>query len=169
MTLSSGTRFRRLSFGLIPDCFLDPSAEQEYISRFQRLLEYVSKLQPKDARNKIEIKIVTTKDSKPDSQNELAITRRSAEDSMERFIVRLGKGKRDKYEWMEMLMDPIFDTRRTYRIMFHWLVGSAAKVEAQIQLLQRRCTQFGLKLIQFPQSSVSSNLFLNPVRKDKKK
>ena len=43
------------------------------------------------------------------------------------------------------------------------LVASSAKVEAQVQLLQRRCVQYGLQLTPFPQSTISRNLFLNPV------
>jgi len=77
------------------------------------------------------------------------------------FRVPLDKGKRDKYDWMEIVIEKTFDTRRTFRIMFHWLVASAIKVEAQIQLLARRCILYGLRLVQFPQISLSSSILLH--------
>jgi len=56
----------------------------------------------------------------------------------------------------------VFDTQRTYKIMLHWLVANAVKVEAQVNLLQRRCSQFGLRLVAFPQGSISTNVYLHP-------
>ena len=56
---------------------------------------------------------------------------------------------------------------KVYMYVMWWiisrLVASSAKVEAQVQLLQRRCVQYGLQLTPFPQSTISRNLFLNPV------
>jgi len=48
------------------------------------------------------------------------------------YIIQLRKGTRDKYEWLELVMDATFDTQRTFRIDIHWLVASGSKVEAQI-------------------------------------
>jgi len=62
-----------------------------------------------------------------------------------------------------MIGEKTFDTRRTFRIMFHWLGASAIKVEAQIQLLARRCILYGLRLVQFPQISLSSSILLHPL------
>lgn len=45
--------------------------------------------------------------------------------------------------------------------MFNWLVASSTKVETQLQLLQRRFTQFGLNFISFSQTTVSWDLFLH--------
>ena len=50
-----------------------------------------------------------------------------------RFYVPLDKGKRDKCEWMEIVIDSMFDTRRTFRINIHWLLACSVKVEAQVQ------------------------------------
>ena len=48
--------------------------------------------------------------------------------------------------------------------MFSWLVASSGKIDTQVQLLQRRCTQYGLKLVPFPQVTVSRNVYLNPFK-----
>ena len=79
------------------------------------------------------------------------------------FTIPLRKSRNEKYEWIEMSLDSVFDTMRTYHIKFHWLVASAIRVDALIQLLQRRCIQYGLRLIGFPQTSISSNMILHPV------
>ena len=65
---------------------------------------------------------------------------------------------------MEVVVDSTFDTSWSYRIMFHWLVASSNKVDAQVQLLQRRCNQYGLDLKRFPQITVSRNVFVNPFK-----
>jgi len=79
------------------------------------------------------------------------------------FTIPLRKNRNEKYEWIEMVLDSVFDTSRTYHIKFHWLVASAIRVDALIQLLQRRCIQYGLRLVAFPQTSISSNMTLHPV------
>lgn len=156
-------RFRQVMFGLIPEKFINDDAEQEYISKFQRLLEYLSKLRETTlAESTLEVSIVSSKNPR-EGPNDIFQVRQATEDSMKKFTVQLRKGKRDPFEWMEMAIDSTFDTSRAYRIMFNWLVASAAKVEAQVQLLHRRCTQFGLHLISFPQSTVSRDLFLHAV------
>jgi hypothetical protein len=158
-------RFRRVMFGLIPQSFKDVDAEQEYISKFLRLVEYLGKLREKeDSESNIDIKIVSSADEKIYAEEEILKTRRPTTDSMLSFIVQLRKGKRDPFEWIEIAIESTFDTSSSYRIMFNWLVASSSKVEAQVQLLHRRCTQFGLHLISFPQATISRNLFLQPVR-----
>lgn len=147
-----GMRYPRISFVIIPDQFASPNEEKEYASKFQRLVEYFIKLQPKDA-DKTQIEVYMTDDSKPKS---------SKEDR--RFIVDLRKRNDEKYEWMEMVHDSNCDTRRTFRITIQWLVAVSAKIDQQAQLLQRRCTQYGLKLVSVPHYSALRSCFLNPVR-----
>ncbi|KAL3920503.1 MAG: hypothetical protein SGILL_003230 [Bacillariaceae sp.] len=159
-----GMRFRRVMYGLIPEAFESSEAEDEYVAKFQKLLGYLEKLREKeDSSPTLNIPIITSK-NKSDGEEGDAFgkkPRRDMTDSMIRFSVQLLRGKKDPTEWIEMAIDPTFDTSSSYRIMFNWLVASSAKVETQIQLLQRRCTQFGLKLISFPQTTVSWNLFLH--------
>jgi hypothetical protein len=151
-------------FGLIPESFKDVDAEQDYISKFLRLVEYLGKLREKEySESNIDIKIVSSADEKINAEEEILKTRRPTTDSMLSFIVQLRKGKRDPFEWIEIAIESTFDTSSSYRIMFNWLVASSSKVEAQVQLLHRRCTQFGLHLISFPQTTISRNLFLQPV------
>ena len=163
--LEEGMRFRRVMFGLIPESFNSPEAEQDYVAKFERLVEYLEKLREREdsSESSLDIKIVSTADEPNYKTEDVSKARRGISESMIRFTVQLRKGKRDPFEWIEMAVDSTFDTTRSYRIMFNWLVASSAKVETQIQLLQRRCTQFGLQLISFPQTTVDSNLFLHPV------
>jgi hypothetical protein len=44
------------------------------------------------------------------------------------------------------------------------LVASSGKVDAQVQLLQRRCTQYGLNLVPYPQTTLSKSMYLNPFK-----
>ena len=163
--MEEGMRFRRLTFGLIPDRFKDSSSEQEYISKFLRLKEYLGKLREKDVSNSpLSITIRSSAEDKLIARDEVLRSRRGTSDSMVRFTVQLRKGKRDPFEWIEISVDSTFDTSRSYRIMFNWLVASSGKVETQVQLLHRRCSQYGLQLISFPHSSISRNLFIHPVR-----
>lgn len=164
--IEAGMKSRRVMFGLIPESFKDLSAEQEYISKFKRLVEYLGKLREKeDAKSGLEIKIISSQDEKEDKGGDVLGARHGTADSMIRFTVQLRKaGKREPFEWVEIGVDSIFDTSSSYRIMFNWLVASSTKVEAQVQLLHRRCTQFGLRLISFPQTTIAKNLFLHAVR-----
>uniref|UniRef100_A0A6V2K027 DEPDC5 C-terminal domain-containing protein n=4 Tax=Ditylum brightwellii TaxID=49249 RepID=A0A6V2K027_9STRA len=158
---SEGTRFRRLGFAIIPDRFSNMAQEQEYVGKFQRLLEYLNKLQQKDLQQKMEIKIITSMEDVKDKGPTIG-TNRLGKNTVKRFVVDLRKSKRDNYAWMEMVLDSSFSTNRTFKINFQWLVASASKVEAQVQLLQRRCTQYGLKLVNIPHASISADVFVNP-------
>ena len=163
-TLEEGMRSRRVMFGLIPESFESAAAEEEYVSKFSTLLEYLGKLRDKeDSKEALDVKIVSNVDWAKPREDEVLSARRGRSNSMVTFTVQLRKGKRDPFEWLEMAIDSVFDTTRSYRIMFNWLVASSSKVEDKIQLLHRRCTQFGLNLISFPQTTVSSNLFLHAV------
>ena len=164
-TMDLDSRFRRIMFGLIPGAFKDTNEEQEYIAKFKRLVEYLGKLRDKEeSQSSLDIKIISSTDEKEDIGGEILKTRRSTSDAMVRFTVQLRKGKkREPFEWTEIAIDSKFDTTSSYRIMFNWLVASSTKVEAQVQLLHRRCTQFGLQLISFPQTTISKNLFLHAV------
>ncbi len=160
-TLSEGTKYRRLNFRIIPDRFVEITEEKEYVKRFKKLLDYISKQVEKDVDIKIETsyeaKPVDEESSKKDQQIYMGI------EGLKRFPMQLKRGKRDKYEWMEIFIDSQFNTSKTYRVMFLWLSASASKVDAQIQLMQRRCSQYGLRLVSFPQLSITNDIFIHPV------
>jgi len=166
-TFTEGTRFRRNMFCIIPEHHADLSKELEYVQKFQRLLEYISKLQQKELQhNKVDVKILT---SQSFEQNEAkkgegiaGSTWRKTLDDAKHLIVPLRKGNRGKFEWLEIVLDSIFDSRKTYRITIQWLVATSKKVEAQIQLLQRRCSQYGLNLVSINQNSFTDNPSLHP-------
>jgi len=162
--LQEDMRFKRLMFGIIPPDRMESAAsEKEYTDRFDRLLEYLNKLS--DSSESLKIKIVTGADKDKNSFSPVSSSPGiSSRNSMVRFYVRLRKTKRDTMEWMEVVMDHTFDTSWSYRIMFNWLVATADRVEAQVQLLQRRCAQFGLNLVPFPEISVSKNIHLGPFK-----
>jgi hypothetical protein len=164
-TMDIGMRFRRVMFGLIPESFSDVESEEKYVAKFKRLLEYLERLREKDGSTStpLNINIKTSADKSKNMSNHAFRGRRDMTDSMLRFTVQLMRGKKDTFEWVEMAINQTFDTSKSYRIIFNWLVASSAKVENQITLLQRRCTQFGLKLIAFPQTTVSWNLYIHAV------
>jgi len=155
--------YRRVMFALIPEKFSNEEAERDYIAKFKKLLDYLSKLRKRDESEGNFVKIISSSDSRPDRDTQVKKTRRSTCDWMKRFSVHLRRSKAERYEWMEMAVDPTFDTQRTFRITVNWLVASSSKIETQVQLLQRRCSQYGLRLFAIPQLSISPSLFLHPL------
>lgn len=157
-------KFRQVSFALIPEGQYDKAGELAYIEKFKKLLDYLNKLRDGDeSEGALDVHIISSDDVRVDPKDRVPIVRREAMDMMKRITVQLRKGKRDLYEWIDIAVDPEFDTRRSYRIVVQWLAASSSKVETQMQLIQRRCTQYGLKLIGIPELSMSPDLFLNPV------
>jgi hypothetical protein len=163
--MREGMRSRRIMFALIPARFENMEGEQEYIAKFHRLLEYLNKLRGKDEESagELDIKIVSSGDKDGEGLESLS-TPGISRSNMKRFYVQLRKGKHDLYEWMEVVLDSTFDTSWSYRIIFNWLVASSGKVDAQVQLLQRRCSQYGLNLVPYPQITLSKSIYLNPFR-----
>jgi len=131
------------------------------VQKFLRLLDYLKKLVPQADSPEMDIKVVSTSNRQEDVLVSKYI---KSADRVKRFIVQLRKGTRDKYEWLELVLDATFDTQQAFRIDVNWLVASCSKVEAQIQLLLRRCMQYGLRIVQLPNYANSSNLYLHPVR-----
>jgi hypothetical protein len=156
-------RFRRVMFGLIPERFRDNQSEHDYISKFKRLLEYIGKLREKGVEDSpLDVNIITSNDIQAETEDIFQV-RRPSEDSMIKLTIPLRRLKNDPFEWMEVALGSTFDTRSSYRIMFNWLVASSSKVEAQVQLFHRRCSQFGLQTVSFPQTTISRDLFLHSV------
>jgi len=163
-TLREGMRFRRLMYGLIPPKFKTPEDEQDYIGKFKRLAEYLIKVREVDS-SAAGVIMSTSKDPAPNLFETKTVT---GAESMYRSSVQLRKGKQDPFEWIELANDVEFSTSKSFRIVYNWLAASASKVDTQVQLLHRRCTQFGLNLIFFPQTSISRDLLLNPVRTERR-
>lgn len=161
-TLTEPTRFRRRAFRIVPDHTKDEQGDEEYIKQFKRLVEFFEK----QAKKSLPIRIISEGDKLGSSMSESSSYRPiNSFDSSIRMIIPLRKNKRDNFEWLEMCVDRVFDPRSSYRIAFHWLVASAIKVDAQVQMLQRRCIQYGLRLVPSPQLSLHSNMFLNPFQR----
>ena len=167
-SLKPEMRYRRLTFSLIPPKFDDESAEQLYISKLKRLLDYLGKIRERrgEPTDELLVNIKSGSDERTDPFKELKSARHGTaeEKCMKRIVVDLRKGQHELYEWLEIAIDAEFDTAKTYRLMVNWLVASSSKVETQVQLLLRRSTQYGLKLQSVPQAAISDNLFLNPFR-----
>jgi len=163
-SFTTGTRCRRLQFGLIPPKLADSEAEKLYIEKFKNFLDYLGKLREKDEVNsELGVQIITNED-KPvsDSAKVTRKIRKGTIEEMKSLIIKLQKRKKDMYEWVEVAIDPVFEVSRNYRIVLHWLIASTGKVENLLQQLQRRCTQFGLEMTTFPETSISRNLLINP-------
>ena len=161
-TMDVGMRFRRVMFGLIPGSFKKSEDEEEYVSKFRKLLLYLEKLRG-DCNSNLDVEIVTTNTRRNKIKEEFVKARHDMNDTMIRFPVQLLRGKKDPFEWIEVAISATFDTSMSFRIIFNWLVASSAKVEAQVQLLQRRFRNFGLSFISFPQTTVSWDLFIHAV------
>ena len=166
-SLTEDSRYRRVSFGVIPPHDMTPEESSGYVTKFQRLLEYINKqLSNGDA---VSVKFLddelSSNNSKHTSLSTQSKRRPSARplNRTNRYTIKLSRG-REKYQWLNIVLDEVFSTKKTYHISFHWLVACGDKVEKQISLLQRRCSQYGLKLISLPQYSMSSNLYLHPLR-----
>jgi hypothetical protein len=156
--LSEGFRYRRLGFCIVPDPVTDAEKEHDYVQRLLRLLDYVGKLQHKEAAaGPLGIKVISTFGQSSAKRGSYV-----GEEPVRHLNIQLKKGARDKYEWMELVLDEYFDTRRTYRIGMHWLVASGSKVEAQVQSLLRRAAHFGLTIVPCPQYATSNTLYLHP-------
>jgi hypothetical protein len=162
--IREGMRFRRLMFGLVPPDQTDEQAENDYVAKFQKLLEYFERMRGKTAGEaELKVNIVTSLDRPPLDDNARTVSAANlGRDSMRRFYVQLVKRK--ALEWLEVAVDSTFDTSWTYRIMFSWLVASSAKVDAQVQMLQRRCTNFQLELVPLPAVTTASNVFIQPFK-----
>ena len=136
----------------MPDPFIDSHGENDYLCKFQRLVEYLGKLHPKDEAKNFSIEIVTaSSDADPKSSS-----------GDKRFVADLRKKRDEKFEWMQLVLDSNCDTRRTFRLTIHWLVCVASKIDQQAKLLQRRCSQYGLKLVKVPHYSCLRSCFMNP-------
>ena len=153
-------RFRRLMFAIIPPTFATSQEEEDYVAKFKRLSEYLCKLREAD-NTTLDVKVTTSEDKPPNLFETRNVT---GADTMKKSAVQLRKGKLDPFEWIELATDAEFSTSKSYRIVYNWLAASSNKVDTQVQLLHRRCIQYGLSLIFFPQTSISRDLLLNPVR-----
>jgi hypothetical protein len=150
-TLDDQTKYRRIAFCIVPDLFTNKTGEDALIKKIIRLIEFLDKV----AKKKLHIRIMSSSDNSDWSEHSVS------KDDQLKFIIH--NRKKDKYEWIEVAANSTFDTRKSFRIMFKWLVSSAMKVDAQVQALQRRCSQYGLQLVEVPEITVRSNVFLNPL------
>ena len=116
-------RSRRLMFALIPSSFRTKESENEYISKFQRLLDYLGKLREKEESDvDLQVEIISSETRGQDEPEGARKVSHNTSDSMIRFLVQLRKGKRDPFEWTEVAIDSVFDTARSFRISFNWYV-----------------------------------------------
>ncbi len=136
---------RRISFEIIPDKFKDNERERDYLNKVMVVIDYLERL----AQKKLEIGFVQQGNAQKRKLKEI------------RFKVNLRRNKRDKFEWMEVVVDPDVDTTRTFRIVFHWLVATSIKIDSQIKALQRKCQGLNLVCVSF--SSSASKMYMHPV------
>ncbi len=136
-------RNRCISFRVIPAIFENVEQEKSYISKILVLVEYLERL----AQKKLGIELVSSSNG---------VGKRNI-----RFKVDLRKGKRDKYEWMEVVVDSTISTKRAFGITFHWLVATSMKIDSHVKALQRKCPKLNLVFAAF--SSSQSNFYMHPV------
>ena len=61
-------------------------------------------------------------------------------------------------KWIYIRVDPIFDIRKSFHIEIHWLACDSWLLEDYITLLFRRCSGWGIRIVQTPEYFHTSNL-----------
>ena len=150
--LTTTNRYRRILFAIIPDVYNTPLETKEYVEKFLKLLDYLRK-RTEGGDEDIDIEIRNREGLKGEDEG-VSTTGYKTDNkrTMKHYVVPLADLKRHgRYEWMILAMSSFFDPGRVFRIGYHWLVGSASRVESEVKGLSRRCAQFGLRLQQFPE------------------
>lgn len=152
MVLRENHRYRRISYRVIPTDYKipgrsDEKLEKTYTEKMEKLIAYLSKyLIKKD----VKVTFKTRSDAYSDEENS------------QWYKVPIDRKKTLNLEWMQICIDTAYYTDKTFGLVFGWLVASAHHIETIINLVQRRCLEYGLDFICVPQTSLNSNMYLNP-------
>ena len=150
--LTEKHKYRRISFRVVPMDYKIPGRGEEklekiYTEKMEKLISYLSK---NLIKNDVKVTFQTRSDNPPNTE------------SSKWYKVMIDKKKTTNLEWMQIKVDSVYHTERTFGIVFAWLVASAHNIETIINLVQRRCLDYGLELICVPQASLSGSMYLNP-------
>lgn len=90
-----------------------------------------------------------------------------AHQNSEPGVIRLAmdSSKTDRYEWVNVVYDTIFDPSVAYEFQFQWLCCTGCVLSDLITQLTRKAKSFGFSLIQIPVKHDIVHSFLSP-RKD---
>ena len=157
MVLRENHRYRRISYRIIPTDYRVPGSGNEnleklYKEKMEKLIMYLSRSLIKKDLN---VTFKTRSDTHSDKKNS------------QWFKVAIEK-KTLNLEWMQICVDTVYYTDQTFGLVFGWLVASAHHIERNITLIQNRCNDFGLDFICVPQTSLNSNMYLNPFLRPEK-
>ncbi len=147
--LDDMTKCRRLAFLIVPEDFENAKDEEGFIRKAKRFIDILERLASKKLNIEFESSMM---------ESGQKIERKTETVS---FIIH--SRKQGRYEWIEVTVNKVWKTTRSFRVGFKWLVAGAIKVEAQIHMMQRRCTQFGLTFILAPDYTTNSNWDMNPL------
>ena len=173
-TLTEGTRFRRILFAILPPTTATAQANADYIDKFNKLIEYISNR----CVEKFTVEVQRDDDESFLFQSSAwaAVAGKGGQISQPKKLMKRAttrptrnailplnerKKKNNRFEWAVISLNATFDPKRVFRISIHWLVASSPRVESEVKGLHRRCAQFGLKMQQFPEYSISSDLFIH--------
>lgn len=67
-------------------------------------------------------------------------------------------------KWIYLRLDSVFDIYKAYHIQLHWLVCDSWLIEDWLAVLFRRCSGWGLRIIQTPEFFRTPNLQIHPFR-----
>ncbi|GMH53072.1 hypothetical protein TL16_g01366 [Triparma laevis f. inornata] len=163
--LTQGQNYRRILFALVPEVSENSKGMEadveEYKEKFKRLLDYLS--QRCGQQIAVDMVGVSNPLGGGGGGGERPSRRKETKREHRNIILPLAEKKRrnKRYEWAVMQLGANFNPRRVFRISFQWLVASSPRIETEVKSLLRKCVQFGLTLHQFPETSISSSLFLH--------
>jgi len=173
--LTQGQNYRRILFALVPEVSESSKGMEadveEYKEKFRRLIDYLS--QRCGQQIAVDLAGISEPPKAPGSPRGGAgggggvsrrpLRRKETKREHRNIILPLAEKKRrnKRYEWAVMQLGANFNPRRVFRISFQWLVASSPRIETEVKSLLRKCVQFGLTLHQFPETSISSSLFLH--------
>ena len=143
----------------------------DYCLSFKRLIDYLSNRCANQFTIKMELDIDTHIDidlsNNVHSKTQSTTKRKQVVSQFTALLPLSGNmstnqpNNNKRYEWAALQLSSTFNPHKVFRIAIHWLVASSPRIESEVKGLNRRCSQFGLKIQQFPEYSINADLYLH--------
>ena len=133
---------RKLNFTIVPYECIEVS---EYLVKVELLLQYLQKSESM----KQQIRIVS------DTTGVINSAGKAGQLVLKVF---LRDPSHPNPKWIYLRVDSIFDIRKCFHIEIHWVACDSWLLEDYITLLFRRCSGWGIRIVQTPEYFHTSNL-----------
>jgi len=153
---------KRLRFNIIPNhnSKISPMTEAEYFSKMEKLIEFLSKYTKGDMKVQY-----LNYDSKNFSHSPSSkYIKNSSDYDIITLWLRQPKVENKNPNWANLKHDTVVSINKIFHIEIHWLVCDSWLMEEFINILYRRSSNFGLRIIQIPEFFCTSNLQIHPFR-----